>query len=268
MASGSSLSHSLSFRFLLAVCLVVVIVTMLRMIRRRWVERLARNHHGKRGTLHSTGLVLNYALGLIATGMVFHALGISLKNYTVLLGALTVGIGFGLQTIVNNFVSGVVILVERPIKVDDRVLVDDMEGNIVSIGLRATTLRTNDGVSIIIPNAHFITSTVINRSLEGQATRFKVRVPVAYDSDPRQVERVLLEVARRHSGVLKDPPPYVVFDAFGDSALEFFLWVWTRDYIPRPAVLQSELNFAIHAALKEAQIVVPFNQMDVRVRQG
>jgi len=254
-------------RLMLAVILILIIIGVLRGIRTAWVDRLARRLEGKRGTLHATGLIVNYVLGFLVTGLVFHVLDINLSTFTFLLGALSVGIGFGLQTIVSNFVSGVVILLERPIKIDDRVLVDGLEGNIVDIGIRATTLRTNEGISVIIPNSQFITSTVINRSLDGHITRFKIPVGVSYASDPKLVERLLLEVARRHPGTLDDPAPYVVFEAFGESALEFFLWVWTKDYTHRPTVFRSELNFAIHEALREAGVVVPFKQVDVRLHR-
>jgi small-conductance mechanosensitive channel len=255
-------------RLLVAVVLMMIIIAVLRAVRLVWVDRLSRRLEGKRGTLHSTSLIVNYVLGFFAVGMVFHALDINLSTFTILLGALSVGIGFGLQSIVGNFVSGIVILLERPIKIDDRVTVDGVEGNIVDIGIRATTLRTNEGISVIIPNSQFITGTVINRSLAGHTTRFKIPVSVAYASDPRTVEQVLLKVALQHPGTLNEPAPYVVFEAFGESALEFFLWVWTREYTHQPMLFRSELNFAIHAALKEAGIEVPFRQVDVRLRQS
>ena len=255
-------------RLLVAIVLMILTVAVLRALRTMWVDRLARRFDGKRGTLHATTLIVSYLLTFFATGVIFHALDINLSTFTMLLGALSVGIGFGLQTIVGNFVSGIVILLERPIKIDDRVTVGEIEGNIVDIGIRATTLRTNEGISVIIPNSQFITSTVINRSLAGHTTRFRIPVNVAYESDPRAVEQVLLKVALQHPGTLNEPAPYVVFEAFGESALEFFLWVWTQDYTHQPMLFRSELNFAIPAALKEAGIVVPFRQVDVRMHGG
>jgi small-conductance mechanosensitive channel len=250
---------------LLAIASMALVVVLLRMIRRGVLRRLSPKMGYRKGHLHAGSLILNYFLGLIAFGLVVRIFHVNLNTLTLVFGALSVGIGFGLQNIVNNFVCGLVILFERPVKIDDRIIIDGMEGSIVDIGIRATTVLTNEGVSVIVPNSQFITSAVVNRSLDNPMTRFKVPVGVAYGTDPRLVEKVLMEVAAAHPGALRMPPPVVVFEAFGDSSLQFYLWVWTKTFTDRPVLFRSELNYAIHDALKAAGIQVPFPQMDVHL---
>lgn len=251
---------------LMAIAAMALVIVLLRLFRRSLVHWLYPKLGTRRGHLHAGTLILNYFLGLIAFGVIVRVFHVNLNALTLVFGALSVGIGFGLQNIVNNFVCGLVILFERPVKIDDRVILDGMEGSIVDIGIRATTLLTNEGVSVIVPNAQFITSAVVNRSLDNPRTRFKIPVSVAYGTEPRLVEKVLLEVADHHPGTLRTPAPVVVFEAFGESALQFFLWVWTDTHTDRPTLFRSELNYAIHAALQTAGIQVPFPQMDVHLR--
>jgi small-conductance mechanosensitive channel len=177
-------------------------------------------------------------------------------------------VGFGLQNITGNFFSGLIILVERPIKVGDRIEVGSVSGDVARISLRATTIITNDNIAIIVPNSDFINSRVTNWSYTDRDVRFKYRVGVSYKSDPDLVRRVLLEVAAGHPGVLKLPAADVLLQEFGDSALNFELRVWTREYTTRPGVLQSELNYEIVKALKAHAIEIPFPQRDVHIRSG
>lgn len=250
----------------LVIVVMVAVILSLRLFRQMVIRSLSRRLGRSWSSLHSGTLIISYMLGFMVFWALIQASGVNTRAFTVVFGALSVGIGFGLQGIVNNFISGIVILLERPIKVDDRILVDGMEGTIVDIGIRATTVLTNEGVSIILPNSSLITSPVVNRSLADRKTRFKVPVGVAYGSDPRQVEQVLLAVAAAHPGVLKEPAPCVVFEEFGDSALKFFLWAWTEEYAHFPTMFKSELNYAIHEALAKAGIEIPFPQMDVRMK--
>ncbi len=243
----------------------IAVIVVLSVLRRVVLKRVIRKFNLEQGALYSLSIIFQYVIGLLAFVVILHASGIDLSTLTVVFGAFSVGIGFGLQNIVNNLVSGVVILIERPVKVGDRIEVGDLEGDIVSISLRATTVLTNEGVAVIVPNAQFITAQVVNRSLQDRKIRFKLPVGVAYASDPEQVRDVLLEAAVTHSGVLKDPEPIVIFEKFGDSSLNFFLWVWTEDFINRPSLFRSELNFAVHKALKNASITVAFPQRDLHL---
>jgi small-conductance mechanosensitive channel len=179
-----------------------------------------------------------------------------------------IGVGLGLQEVINNFISGLIILFERPIKIGDRIQVGDVNGSIVEIKARSTTVLTNDNVSIIIPNSKFITENVINWTFNDPKIRIPVPVGVSYGSDPETVRRALLEAALTVEAVLKDPPPSVIFREFGDSALNFELLAWTRTMLHNRRRLVSDLNFAIHSKLKEHDISVPFPQRDLHLKSG
>ena len=184
----------------------------------------------------------------------------------VVAAAVGVGVGFGLQNIANNFISGIFILFERPIKVGDRIEVGEVHGHVVRIAARGTTVRTNDNIDIIIPNSSFTSFNVINWSHGDQKVRFRVPVPVAYGSDARLVERLLLEVAHENENVLKEPSPRVVFWAFGDSALEFQLRVWTTRMLHRRGVFFGQLNLAIYDKFQQHGIRIPFPQRDLHLK--
>ena len=193
-------------------------------------------------------------------------MGINLSSITILLGALGVGIGFGLQNITNNFVSGLIILFERPIKIGDRIEVGGISGDVAKISMRATTIVTNDNISIIVPNSEFIASTVINWSHTDRNVRFNIPVGVAYKEDPENIKKLLLEVAFENEGVLKDPKPDVLFTEFGDNSINFNLRVWTNEYIDRPGVLKSQLYYKIFEKFKQNNVEIPFPQRDVHIK--
>jgi small-conductance mechanosensitive channel len=220
------------------------------------------------GVRQAIGSITRYVVITLGFIIIIQTTGIDLSALTILAGALGVGVGFGLQNITNNFVSGLVILFERPVKVGDRIQVGDITGDVVRISPRATTVTTNDNISIIIPNSEFITGRVINWSLADRNVRLNVPVGVSYQSDPERVRQILLEVATHHPGVIKHPPPDVIFNEFGDSSLNFVLRVWTHEFITRPNVLRSDLNFLIRKAFKEHSVEIPFPQRDLHIRSG
>jgi len=191
---------------------------------------------------------------------------IDLTMLGLVAGGVGVGVGFGLQNIANNLISGFFILFERPIKVGDRIEVGEVHGHVVHIAARATTVRTNDNIDIIIPNSSFTSFNVINWSHGDQKVRFRIPVPVAYGSDARLVERLLLEVAHENENVLKQPAPRVVFWAFGDSALEFQLRVWTTRMLHRRGVFFGQLNLAIYEKFQQHGIHIPFPQRDLHLK--
>jgi len=232
------------------------------------VERLLLRSQVDLGVRHAIGAIVRYVVVAIGLIMILQAVGINLSTLTVLFGALGIGVGFGLQSITNNFVSGIILLLERPIKVGDRIEVGGVHGDVVNISPRATTIVTNDNIAIIVPNADFISSKVVNWSYTNRNVRFNFPVGVSYGSDPDQVRRVLLEVALAHQGVLKDPKSSVLFDGFGDSSLNFLLRVWTREFATVPGVLRSDLYFAISRAFKEHGIEIPFPQRDLHIKSG
>ncbi len=248
--------------------LVVALFYLTSKLKTWVVERLLSRSHVELGVRHAIGAIFRYVMVGIGLTIIFQTAGIDLSALTVLFGALGIGVGFGLQSITNNFVSGIILLLERPIKVGDRIEVGNVNGDVVNISPRATTIVTNDNIAIIVPNADFISSKVVNWSYTNRDVRFNFPIGVAYSSDPEQVRRVLLEVAQAHRGALKEPRPSVLFEQFGDSSLNFLLRVWTREFATVPGVLRSELYFAISRAFKEHGIEIPFPQRDLHIKSG
>jgi small-conductance mechanosensitive channel len=235
---------------------------------RRWViYKLLANSRIDLGVRIAVGTIVRYIVLVVGFIIVFQTVGIDLSALTIIAGALGIGIGFGLQNVTNNFVSGIIILFERPIKVGDRIEVGEVSGDVVRISMRATTIITNDNISIIVPNSDFIGSSVINWSHIDRNVRLNFPVNVHYKEDPEKVKQALLEVVSENSGVLKEPKPDVLFDAFGDSALVFNLRVWTREYTNRPGVLKSQLYYAIHKKFKESGISIPYPQRDIHIKE-
>ena len=165
----------------------------------------------------------------------------------------------------KNFISGIIILFERPIKEGDRIVVGDVEGDVVHIGGRSTTVVTNDNISIIVPNSRFITENVVNWSHNDRKVRFKIPVSVAYGSDVQLVQRLLLAVGAANADVLENPAPGVRLMEFGDNGLGFELRVWSTTLIHRRGILTSAINFAIYKSFAEHGIVIPYPQRDVHL---
>jgi len=250
-------------RVLLFVIVLVITSFMARAVRtlmsQRWLTRM------EPAPRYVLARILQYIVWLIGFVIALEALGFSLTTLTVVAGALGVGIGFGLQSVVSNFVSGVVLLFEQPIRIHDRVTVESVEGNVVGINFRSTTIVTNDNISIIVPNSQFINNSVINWSHGDPKVRIHVPVGVAYGSDVALVTETLLAVARETEGVLERPEPEVRFKEFGDSSLDFELLVWT-DKAPLHLQLKSRLNYGIDAAFRGNGIQIPFPQRDVHLK--
>ncbi len=220
------------------------------------------------GVRIAVGTIIRYIVLVIGIIIVLQSAGINLSAVTVLAGALGVGIGFGLQNITNNFVSGIIILFERPIKVGDRIELGDVSGDVISISMRSTTIVTNDNISIIVPNSDFISSKVINWSHTDRNIRFNFPVSVSYKEDPLNIKKLLLEVAANNESILKEPKPDVLFKGFGESSLDFNLRVWTREYINRPNVLKSQIYYAVFEKFKKHNVEIPFPQRDLHIKNN
>jgi small-conductance mechanosensitive channel len=217
------------------------------------------------GLQETLASLLRYALTVLGGIVLLQGFGVDVRSIAIAASVLGVGIGFGLQNIANNFVSGVLLTLERPIRPGDYVNVGAFEGTVVRVGGRSTTIRTNDGVLILIPNAKFLETEVVNWNLGDPRSRVHLPVGVAYGSDLATVRRALLEAARGHPEVEPDPRPQVQLLGFGESSLDLELLVWTRD--PRDKNrLESDLNFRIEESLRRHGIEVPFPQVDLRVR--
>ncbi len=231
------------------------------------IDRLLVNRPISTGSKYVIATLVRYTILIVGLLIVLGQAGIQLDTLTFALGALGVGIGFGLQNIINNLVSGILILFEKPIQVGDRVEVGGIEGNIEAINIRATTVRTNDNVSYIVPNSEFISNTVINWSHGDRKVRRRLSVGVHYKEDPEQVRDLLLEVAKEYEHAMESPGPDVLFTEFGDSALNFELRVWTDTMDARPGVLTSDLNFKIAKKFKENGIEIPYPQRDLYIKE-
>ena len=212
--------------------------------------------------------ITGYVMFLIALLAGMSAAGFDFGNIAIIAGALSVGIGFGLQNIVNNFVSGLILLFERPVRKGDWIVVNGTEGVVKDIQIRSTRIQTFDRSDVIVPNSELISNQVTNWVLSNRAGRAIVPVGVAYGTDTEKVRDVLLAVAGANENVLQTgdyPEPVVLFRAFGDSSLNFELRVFLRDIDKRIRVV-SELNFAIDKAFREAGIEIPFPQRDLHVK--
>lgn len=257
----------------LALILTLVISFTVLFVGSEWIRRILVNKIlTKRdiaiGTRESIGTIVKYILVLAGIFSILQTNGIDLSAFGVLAGAIGVGIGFGLQNITNNFISGLIILFEQPIKVGDRIEVGEVNGDVVKISSRATTIITNDNISIIVPNSKFIDSEVINWSHNEHRIRFNFPVGVSYKENPEKVKRILLEVANANQGVLKSPESDVLFDSYGDNSINFNLRVWTTLYVNKPKVLRSELYYEIFRRFAEENIEIPFPQRDLHLRTG
>jgi potassium efflux system protein len=219
----------------------------------------------ERGVQEAVALLVRYTLVFLGAIVILQIWGIDASSLTFVASVLGVGIGFGLQHIANNFVSGLVVSLERPIQPGDFVKVGEWSGTVERVGPRNTEIRTLDNVSILVPNSRFLETEVVNWSHGDPVSRLHVPVGVAYGSDIGQVRAALFEAARSHPDVLGDPRPRVEFRGFGDSALHFELLVWTRD--PRIQYrLISDLNYRIESSLRRHKVHIPFPQQDLHLR--
>ncbi len=237
-------------------------------MKRLLVSRLLERTRLDVGAQQAIGTITRYLILFVGFLIILQTVGINLTTLNVVAGAIGIGIGFGLQNIANNFISGLIILFERPIKVGDRIEVDDVNGQVMSVGARSTLVKTNDNITIIVPNSKFISENVINWSFESGMVRFRIPVGVAYDSDIDLVTRLLTEVAKDNPDVVESPPPAVRLLEFGDDALKFELRAWSRSRLHRPGLLKSNLNFAIIRKFRENDVVIPFPQRDLHFSSG
>lgn len=232
-----------------------------------WLSN-ARIERGARDALITVTGYLGLTISLLVA---LSIAGVGFANIAIIAGALSVGIGFGLQNIVNNFISGLILLIERPIRTGDWILVGAIEGFVHRVSIRSTQLRTFDGSHIIVPNSELISSQVTNWMLHDSSGRIKIPISVAYGSDLEKVRVILLAVAHQHDMVITESnrvsAPVVLMTGFGDSALNLELRCFIRSIDSRAQVF-SDLCFAINAAFREESIEIPFPQRDVYVKEG
>ncbi len=257
----------ISISTILYLILAFVILTFLASRSKRILtDKILAKVNMEVGARASIGTITKFSIIVIGTIVIMQSAGIDLSALTLVAGALGVGIGFGLQNITDNFISGIIILFEKPIKVGDRIEVGDIQGNVTSISFRATQVLTNDNISVIVPNSEFISSRVINWSHNDRNIRFRIPVGVSYNEDPEKVKKILMQVADDNPHILKNPPPNVLFDEYADSSINFSLAVWTTTHTDKPRILKSELYFEIFKRFREENVEIPFPQRDIHVK--
>lgn len=219
------------------------------------------------GVRHSIRTGVGYLGILIAALVAFSYAGFSLSSLAIVAGAFSIGIGFGLQNVVNNFVSGLILLVERPVRVGDLVVVGGEEGYVRKISVRSTELETFDRANVLIPNSAFVSEKVKNWTLHNHIARVAISVGTAYDCDPNDVKDVLLRVARENPEVLESPEPIVELTGFGSSSIDFALYVFIDiNDVSKTMRVRTNLSIAIFTAFAESGIGIPFTQADIRIR--
>ncbi len=249
--------------------LLIFVVALL--VAGRLTRLLTRHLIRRLGVATSVASILgSFIRGLVIFVGIYIALtsvGLELGVLLVPLGAIGIGLGFGLQRIAENFVSGLILLTERPISDGDIIEVNGLRGTVEKIGLRSTLLRTFDNTRVTVPNSELISNQVDNWTLADRIVRIRFNVGVAYGSDMRLAERLLREVLAEHVDVLAEPEPRVFFIEFGDSSLNFLIFAWVDSPSKRLTTL-SDLHFAIDAAFRENDIEIPFPQRDLHLRSG
>jgi len=239
--------------FILTVCLAFIASSLIRFVLEEDVYPRLRL---SRGLPYIISSLLHYTVLFVGFLLAVSALGVDLNRITILAGAFGVGLGFGLQGLVNNFVSGLIVLFERPIHVGDSIRLGDVIGRVQRIGIRSTTVRTPEGAEVIVPNASLVAEKVTNWTHAGHRRRVDTQVGVAYGNAPDKVLELLRAVAALQPGIITTPPPVALLLGFGSIALNFELRAWTN----RPEQwieVRSELNVAVYAALQAAGIEIP-----------
>jgi small-conductance mechanosensitive channel len=255
-----SLGDVIAFGFVIAGTFVVV-----RLVHFLLSHELLPRFHLGQGTEAAISLTVSYLLVALGVILAFGMAGVDPEQLALLGGALGVGIGFGLQNVVSNFVSGLILVAERPIKVGDVIQIEDLVGTVHRIGIRSSTVRSLSGAEVIVPNSQLISDQLINWTLTDARRRVELDVGTAYRHDPTEVKAILEQVVRTTPGIVSDPPPEVLCLGFGDSAIDFRIRFWTGDYIGA-IHLQSALAQRVYRALDEQGIEIPFPQRDLHVR--
>jgi len=244
----------------------VLFALMAGALRRFLSRRLLPRMNIERGLAYALSNMAFYILITLGLFISLEATGVDLSSITVLFGALGIGVGFGLQTVAANFISGLILLIERPIQVGDHIEMGNLHGTVTRIRMRATEVLTNDNIAVIVPNSELTGQQVINWSRGGDTMRIRIPVGVSYGSNVEKVVEALMEAADNTETMLKQPAPHVRLTGFGDSSLNFELLGWTRALLHRRGLFISGVNYAIHAALKKHGIEIPFPQRDLHVR--
>ncbi|MBZ0217855.1 MAG: mechanosensitive ion channel, partial [Fimbriimonadaceae bacterium] len=249
----------------LAISVFIIGLILTRIFQRWFTANVLTRTRLDTGVKHSIGAGIGYLGFLIAVILALDYTGIDLSNLALIAGALSVGIGFGLQNVVSNFVSGIILLIERPIRVGDWIVVGDKEGYVKKISVRATELETFDRQSIVIPNAELINTSVGNWMLKDRTGRLIIEIGVSYNSNEEEVRDILYRLIAEDERIATEPKPFVRFKDFGDNALIFEVRVFLKD-ISDIIRIGSDMRFRIRKAFREAGIAIPFPQRDIHLQ--
>jgi small-conductance mechanosensitive channel len=258
----TAITPSSIIMFLIVIAAFALASHLLQRVLRAQIFARMRIDEGIQYTLNR---ISHYLIMIIGAVVAFQFIGVDLTGLAIILGFLSVGIGFGLQNITSNFVAGLILLLERPIKVGDRVMVGDEEGDVTEIKMRSTTIRTLNNIAVIVPNSDFVSSKLENWSYGDQRVRLDIDVGVSYSSDLETVIHSLKEVAEEHAEVLKNPAPDVLHRGFGDSAWNMRLRVWI-EHPRRHIQVRSDINCEIVRKFHQNGVEIPFPQRDLHVR--
>ena len=257
LTAGIAGSEFTPLRLFIVITLLSALVWGTRRITRWLIDRVLARRGVDVGMREALGAIVRYVVISLGAVVILQSAGIDLTSLNVLVGAIGVGLGFGLQNITNNFFSGLILLFERPIKINDRVEIAGCVGEVSEIGARATTLVTDENVAIIVPNSQFVSERVTNWSRPGKLTAYVIPFYVSHTTDPESVRQLLLAAAAGHRDVLPDPAPEVEFIEAGLGALRFQLQVWSREHLKTAGALKSDLNFAVWRQLTAAGLTIP-----------
>ncbi|MFC1534555.1 mechanosensitive ion channel family protein [Thermodesulfobacteriota bacterium] len=251
---------------IIALLILIMGIVITRIFLRIAGTRLLRKTSLKPTTVSIIQKLLAYSAYVLIVFTALRMVNIPLGAFAFLGGAIAIGVGFGAQNIINNFISGFIIMTERPIKIGSIIEVEDVLGQVEEIGARCTRVRTRENIHILVPNSTFLEKNITNWTLSDQKIRTKIVTGVIYGSPVRKVEELLLKAAGENEKVLKDPEPFVVFNDFGDNALifEVYFWIVISSIIER-RLIESSVRFRIDDLFREADIVIAFPQRDVHI---
>ena len=258
-------NSKISMASLFVILLILGSFFILSRIVERGVRSVLKNKSIDPGIKGSIERFSRYLTVILGAFIALDTIGISLSSIAALGAVLMVGIGFGLQNLTQNFISGIIILLERPIKQGDIVFVGGVSGRVRDIRVRSTVIETRDDVAIIVPNSQFIAEQVINDSFSGQKIRRNIKVGVAYGSDVEKTTAILMKIANAHEQILKNPGPRVLFMDFGSSSLDFELRFWAAELWTTDVIL-SDLRYAIDREFRNGDIEIPFPQRDLHIK--
>ena len=256
------------FQIFLLIALLIGVFWLSSRTKHFLFDRVLARSGLDRALQHAISQIVGYAVLVIGIIIVLDNAGVHIATLTVFAGAVGVGVGFGLKNIASNFISGLLILAERPIAIGDRIEVAGITGQVQQIRARSTLIITNDNIATIVPNEKFIDSPVTNWTHTDRRVRFRVPVGIAYGSDVEKVREALIAAAREHPATLNNPEPNAYLEKFGGSTIDFELVVWSEEMSRRPSRFKSDLNYLICKHLGAAGIEIPNPQRDLHIRSG